>query len=438
MLDTDVASLTPREKAEIAEDAHYMALAGEPRSDVGRALVARVMTSIVLPSLPPQQRRPSSLPHIERAAGAMLADLLTAASARAWCLRSLDDHSFTGLPVRRRQFRKVLNALNAGGYLQSFAGYTLTEVSDAADWPDFTRGRPLALRASEKLIALAEAGGIGLKHVRRHFDRGRPVVPANIDRLIVRKATTRTPEGRKVRGAPLPIDLTTEPAKGILQRIEALNAYLFTKEVDGIAFAGLRRIFSNGDQPGFNWQWGGRFYSLPGGDRYENMPSATRAERIRINGEETVEVDISAAHLTILYALRGLPFDPSADPYDIPGCGRVAVKRWLTVSLGKGSTAARGKWYSRVREETMKVHPVLEGFDSYGISTHDLQYHESEILLNAMAILRIEHDIPSLPLHDGLIVGNSKAEKTREVLSAVFHDYLRIRAKVPGVYPRIH
>lgn len=97
--------------------------------------------------------------------------------------------------------------------------------------------------------------------------------------------------------------------------LEELNAYLETVLIEGFAFSGLRRIFNNGDQPGFAWQWGGRFYSVPGGDDYMRWKGgkAARADAIRLQGERVGEVDLSASHLTVLYGLLGERFDHTGE-----------------------------------------------------------------------------------------------------------------------------
>lgn len=67
----------------------------------------------------------------------------------------------------------------------------------------------------------------------------------------------------------------------------------------------LKRLFNH------NMELGGRFYG-----HYQNIPSADR-ERIRIDGEDTVELDYKSQHIAILYALEGLQL--TDDPYLIDG-----------------------------------------------------------------------------------------------------------------------
>jgi len=69
----------------------------------------------------------------------------------------------------------------------------------------------------------------------------------------------------------------------------------------------LKRLFNK------NMDLGGRFYG-----HYQNIPKVDR-RRILIDGERTIELDYKSVHITLLYALEGLPVP--AEPYDIEGDG---------------------------------------------------------------------------------------------------------------------
>jgi len=47
-------------------------------------------------------------------------------------------------------------------------------------------------------------------------------------------------------------------------------------------------------------------------------------------------------------------------------------------------------------------------------------YFESQVIISTMLILKRENGIPSLPVHDSLIVPVSKAWRAREVLGSQF------------------
>ncbi|OCB32817.1 hypothetical protein A5676_04460 [Mycobacterium malmoense] len=81
---------------------------------------------------------------------------------------------------------------------------------------------------------------------------------------------------------------------------------------------------------------GGFFYSL------QNTAKLHRRQWCQLVGAEKramVEVDIEAAHLTMLYALAGKP-PPEGDPYEIPGYPRLLSKRAFNTLVNAGSTQA--------------------------------------------------------------------------------------------------
>ena len=44
--------------------------------------------------------------------------------------------------------------------------------------------------------------------------------------------------------------------------VKSLNRFLADFELEGGGFSGYRRLFSNGDIDGFDFQWGGRLYGV--------------------------------------------------------------------------------------------------------------------------------------------------------------------------------
>lgn len=97
---------------------------GQAVSPEARALVAHCLSELVLPSLPSQQKRPSSLPAIERATEGTLAGLIAAqAQGDGWARRPMSATSFTAdSGVSRGQFLKVCQALEVAGLIERAAG----------------------------------------------------------------------------------------------------------------------------------------------------------------------------------------------------------------------------------------------------------------------------------------------------------------------------
>jgi hypothetical protein len=87
-----------------------------------------------------------------------------------------------------------------------------------------------------------------------------------------------------------------------------------------------------------------------------------------------------------------------------------------------------------IREKVLERHPLLERWggeirgrvQGYG----DLMFRESEAIIGAMLTLMREHRIPSLPVHDSLIVPASKFKLAKE---ALVHNF----RKQTGVAPRL-
>ena len=168
---------------------------------------------------------------------------------------------------------------------------------------------------------LADRGLIDL-HIGRRNDKDKntswciPLMPliAIIDKHGAELRLHRKTQFAIVRDSDKnPIPVYTNRAKALrLHRLakpvrEHYETWLnHTATLDGsYLLPWLRRLFNR------NMDLGGRFYG-----HYQNIPSADR-ERIRIDGEHTVELDYSAFHIAVLYALEGSR--PGRDPYVIEG-----------------------------------------------------------------------------------------------------------------------
>jgi hypothetical protein len=402
-----------------------MPLKGAARSNEAEALVSTVMEAIIMPFRAAQkQLRPSMIPKYRKALSAFLADLLAAASAGKWGRCGTSNAALSGCPGSRQAFLDVRTALVSSGSVEEIGGF-VAKVSATDGTPLENIYERTVFRPTTKLLALAEEEGVLLTDFRQHFfpSGAKPWVPG----AYVEARATK-PGNKKAPGRCLEIDTNDPVALSILERMERLNAFLLEEgRVTGILFGGLRRVFHDADQPGFKWQTGGRFYSMQNWDAYEQLKGgkASRSREIRIDGEAVDEVDISAAHLTLLYGLLGVHFDGTQDPYAVPGFGRKAVKDWIKVALGASDETIGGPKCSKVRKACVKRHPILAGLYGHGVGTLDLQYHESEIILAAVEDLRDLYGVGCLPIHDGLIIPQSQRDLAHAVLVEAFQRYFR-------------
>jgi len=142
--------------------------------------------------------------------------------------------------------------------------------------------------------------------------------------------------------------------------------------------------------------------------------------------------DVTASYLTILHGLEGHPFDPSSDPYVVPGIDREIVKLWTVATLGTGHLKRwpkrqrkkyeeeHGKKFAvtvaEIRAAMEKKHPVFLTWDDQKITWADLMFAESEAILGTMLTLMDEHGVPSLCVHDSLIVGRPHLALAKGIL----------------------
>lgn len=422
-----------------------MPLRGGPKSAAAAALVEDLLNNVLLLGSPAV--RPTTKDKMRLALGALLADLFRYREVGRDGKHGLSPKDFPSseLGFGRDVFNPLKDSLVRADLINFKNGWKRVERGFDSS-PVRTGGDLAFFRLSPALIECAgEAAG---RPAKDHWRAGEAQLGRDAPLLVLRAAKQAGEE----TGRSLPFSPAEPEAAIALRDLEALNTFLSAAKIEGISFAGLQRVFNDGDVPGKRWRRGGRYYSLRGGDRYESMGGAERRTLIRLGGEPVAEVDISGSHLTILYAIRGLPFDAEEDPYDIPGIDRAAVKAWVTMSLGRGG-AESNRWSDRakeaykeehpgrslssdyrvprVRSAVLRKHPFLHELAEDGITSLDLQWHEADILRIAMMELRESHGVPSLPVHDSLIVPASKVEVAKDAIRRGFMLHFESRTIVP-------
>ena len=104
-----------------------------------------------------------------------------------------------------------------------------------------------------------------------------------------------------------------------------------------------------------------------------------------------------------------------------PEAGRTYRKETQRRSLGKDFPI------HRIAGAIFDRYPVLSGLNSGRIAYFDLMYIESETIIAAMLELLREHDIPSLPVFDSLIVPKDNEAIASSVLSKAYEAKVGIR-----------
>ncbi len=151
--------------------------------------------------------------------------------------------------------------------------------------------------------------------------------------------------------------------------------------------------------------YSGRVYT-----RFQNMPKAMRAQ-MRIDGQETVELDYKSNHLMMLIAMLGqpLPDDPYQEIASRAGSSRDQIKAFITASLGADSeqkafnSLKQKKFnkdlFNKIKLATTSSYEGLPLFKGLGAM---LQSLEGQIALDIMEA-GVNEGIVVLPVHDSFI-----------------------------------
>lgn len=235
--------------------------------------------------------------------------------------------------------------------------------------------------------------------------------------VLTSRPAVRWLKGRRQANVPVKYAETAE-TKALTGEIEELSRFLssHTITLGGLEqpAMGLNRQFTlraKGDPHAFNLHgrlYGGFWMTLPEEDR----------EHILINGEEIADLDFTAMFPTLAYIEAGHA-PPDVDPYDIAGLPRksakAAMSALLSVSKPLGRMPPRLRkaipkaWnIERLRTAIIDRHPPLEPHLERDLALK-LMFTESRILFATLSDL-MTSGVPALPIHDGIMVPQSKAD----------------------------
>jgi len=243
----------------------------------------------------------------------------------------------------------------------------------------------------------------------------------------------------KTRPVGKPMDFERDGVTNAIEdHVRELNEFFAQQRLRGGSHHGYVRLFHNGDNPHFFWNMGGRLYSQHFTDSYQVM-SAEKRLKMTINGQPVAEIDLRASYLTIFLSMHGIQL-PEGDPYSLPGLGpehRNAVKQWMVATFGNSKPIVR--WPKRmvqkfpelsdhrvstITKAALAKYPALSAWGQpLRNRTHnwaDLMWIESNVIQSTMLELKREHEIPSLSVHDSLIVPAQSAEIVSAVLKEKF------------------
>lgn len=317
----------------------FLSLTKGSISDAATSLVDKISSSIH--SVQTNRKR-GVTKRLRAAVSAIIADLLSIpldAGGDAHAYRPIGAAAFDGCRIGRQLFVDTIAAMEE---------LKLVKIVKGGQWykcenlhPDATKFHPTNL-----LYDCAEAHGIYTNNLHFHF--GRLKTPVNVNNPIeLRNRSTKEfgPFGDKTKGKRVWFDKNDPVVKRYAEQITLYNKFLSGFDFEGCEVNGFRRIFGNADAGGRDCNQGGRVYALA--PSYQNLSKGDRA-KIKIDGEETVELDVKCSQLYVYLSLRGISFDPNEDGYYIPGIHRDAVKAFMTQVFGSNKLPSR--WSSGQRK----------------------------------------------------------------------------------------
>jgi len=442
MHDTASEHMTPKATQAELQAATNATLRAHATSEEAKALVARLAAMVEEHSVAVGDRkykRKSTVGKLEYATGAFLAYLLRAKGPEQrsqWVYRSKHGKSFTGT-VSRRTFGQLTDGLIGLAFVEHIPGH---KVSGA---PEDTGKYAARFRATPALVSLCDEYGVEPAQVLDHFEFEYDL-PENPVELRARKGVSFYSNTAPV-GRPIEFERTPK-VEQLESQVRELNEFFRGQTLRGGAHEGYVRIFHNGDDPYFDWNLGGRLYSHRFIESYQVRSADTRAA-MTINGEPVAEIDIRASYLTIFLSLHGIQLDTEGDPYELEGLGeteRFAVKSWMVATFGNANPIRRWPVEMLKKSPELKLHrvaaitkaalakyPALEAWGQplkgrvHGWA--DLMWLESVVMISTMLDLKREYAVPSLSVHDSLIVPASKADTAAKRLARRFHGVTRVQ-----------
>jgi hypothetical protein len=327
------------------QTATYASLRADPISEQSTALVVKLASMVedrtVEMSLRKNKRKgKAAKAKLEFATGAFLADLLKPLEAdepNGWVHRSLKKSSFTGETVTWRTFEQLFEGLIGLTFLDHLPGHKV-----ATDRYEDTTQYASRLRATPALLNFCSEHGVEAAKATEHF-KFKYDLPEHPIQRRARKPKDFFKRNSVPSGKPMEFERTSM-VKDIENAVRELNTFFDKQILRGGEHHGYIRIFSNGDDPDFNWNKGGRFYSQHMNTSYQAM-SGIRRRMMTINGEPVAEIDIRASYLTIFLSMHGIQLDDTKDPYELEGFGaehRVAIKSWFTGTFGNSKPIRSG------------------------------------------------------------------------------------------------
>lgn len=243
--------------------------------------------------------------------------------------------------------------------------------------------------------------------------------------------------------------LTEEDRKALVDQLADMNVVGTKRIVLCLSKKSVYRVFNNG-----SLEQGGRYY----GAWWISAPGVVR-KYITINGDPTVELDFSAMHIHLLYAVKGVNYaDKMEDAYTLPA-GKYSLDNpdddrafnkliLLTAFNAETTELATSGVFDQLRREhklasygvrnhnpiktrlslLKEKHPLISDLIASGFGLK-LQYWDSCIVEQVIKHFTSK-GIPVLTVHDSVICQTQYAEEVTNVMLRYFYQIVEQQLKL--------
>jgi len=430
---TSTKTAYPKEHLEAAQMAQFVRF---PKSEAAKAFVSE-LTSLTLAhesAANPRARvrRSSDYKNFVGAVAAFAADLIVHSAktdAHGFMYRARDKDALSKTLVSDRCFTQLTETWLEMGILEKTSFFRVKETFEG-EYIGVYHARAARFKCKFLLLELAARHGVLPTNVKDHFNKdfGR-ISPVTIrDEKI--DSTGKRLQSRNLKGSG-------PRYEGEVLRVQELNSFLRSGGFDLSDAPWVYRLYNRGNYPDFDYNMGGRMY-CGSEDNWQGKSSEERS-RITKNGRPTVEIDVRASHLHILYAIHDLDLPVEPDPYALSTASRDVVKGLFAAICGRGGRPT--KWpkgmaddyqeqtgskisskykLSQVLDGLYALHPVLHRVTAGKLDWARLQYEESACFMSAMLELGRNHEVAALPVHDSLIVDVEDRELAEDILGLAY------------------
>jgi hypothetical protein len=216
----------------------------------------------------------------------------------------------------------------------------------------------------------------------------------------------------------------TEETRSLRAEMDRFNAFLSRHSITlkgeaGPAFDLYRTFTIRSQEHPHTFDLHGRLY----GGFWLALPKVER-DYLELDGEPIADLDFTAMFPSLAYIRAGHP-PPEGDPYALRGLEehRDGAKAALSALLSSRNpfhsltpdlrkVLPDGWTIGRLRRAVIDLHPLIADSLEQDLSL-EFMFTESRILLATLSDL-MAHDVPALPIHDGIMVPQSKADMALE------------------------